>query len=339
VRVCAYCQTSNPPLAPNCVGCGAAIGSAPVFPTNSSLPKFLINGTRLNNGRYVLKGILGHGAFGLMYKAIHKASLEVVAIKEHFPQDICERNPNGHVLAQHLLDGRSTELEYARSLDRFRRENEVLARLRHPSSVKVLEVFEEQGTAYLVMEFLEGQTLEQRLQAGALKPEQALAILTDLLGALEELHGLGFLHRDIKPANIVLTPGRAELVDFGSVTGFDARHDTQVSARLLTPAYAPLEQYASAIRLGPQTDLYALAATMYHALCGCPPENALDRVNGISLEPISNLNPNVSKHLAAVLEDALSLRVDQRPRDARTMLNALGLRSSTRTYGPDSEAW
>ncbi len=77
---------------------------------------------------------------------------------------------------------------------------------------------------------------------------------------------------------------------------------------------------------------------MYHALCGCPPENALDRVNGISLEPISALNPNVSKRLAAVLEDALSLRVDQR-RDARTMLNALGLRSSARTYGPDSEAW
>ncbi len=190
-----------------------------------------MNGTRLNNGRYVLKGMLGHGAFGLTYKAIHKASLEVVAIKEHFPQDICERNPNGRVLAQ-----RGTEPEYTRSWDRFRCENEVLAQLRHPSSVKVLEVFEEQGTAYLVMEFLEGQTLEQRLQAGALKPEQALAILTDLLGALEELHDLGFLHRDIKPANIVLTPGRAELVDFGSVTGFDARHDTQVSARLLTPA-------------------------------------------------------------------------------------------------------
>ncbi len=289
----------------------------------------------MHNERYALKGVIGHGAFGLTYKALHKASLEIVAIKEHFPTGLCERNPNGRVVAL-----RGMNQEYAQSLDRFHREGEVLAQLRNPSNVEVRGAFQEFGTAYLVMEFLEGQTLEHRLANGIpLSPNEALGMLRDLLSALEELHGLGFLHRDLKPANIMLTAGRVELMDFGSVTRFDALHAVRVSARLLTPAYAPLEQYANEVRLGPATDLYALAASIYEGLCARAPESALGRANGMPLMPIHMLNPDVPDGLARVLEQALSLRVDARPASAKAMLDALGLKPKAREYGPDSEAW
>ncbi len=333
--VCPYCQTLNLPQVTQCTSCGAGLGAKPGAISSRTSPQSLPSGTRLDDERYALKGVIGHGAFGLTYKALHKASLEIVAIKEHFPSGLCERNPNGRVVALY-----NTNQEYAQSLDRFYREGEVLAQLRHPSNVEVRGSFQAFGTSYLVMEFLEGQTLEQRLVVGArLAPNEALELLRDLLGALEELHALGFLHRDLKPANIMLTTGRAELMDFGSVTRFDALRAVRVSARLLTPAYAPLEQYATEVRLSPATDLYALAASVYEALCARAPESALARANGMPMMPIQTLNPGVPDALARVLESALNLRVDARPASARAMLDALGLKPKGREYGPNSEAW
>ena len=288
---------------------------------------------RLDDERFAVKGFLGHGAFGLTYKALHKASLEMFAIKEHFPASLCERNPNGNLVA---LPGQ--ELEYAHSLGRFGREAHVLNRLNHRLyHPKGQKLFYQLGTAYLVMDFLEGQTLAERLiQTQKLESGFVLNMLHDLLTSLEVLHDLRFLHRDIKPANIMLTALGAELVDFGSVTGFDVLHDTRVSARLLTPAYAPLEQYASHTRLAPATDFYALAASAFESLTGCAPISALDRANGVPLERIRFLNPGVCENLARVLENALSLRVNERPQSARGFLNALGLSPKPRVYGPNS---
>jgi serine/threonine protein kinase len=329
VNLCPYCQSPQTPQALQCTVCGAKLKEqAPGVPS-SILPKPLPNGFRLGEGRFAIKGLLGYGAFGLTYKALHKASLEVFAIKEHFPSDLCERNPNGNVVPQ-----RGQELEYARSLERFGREAQVLIRL---GTCVERGVFYQLGTAYLVMDFLEGQTLESRLKGSVrLEPGLVLNLLHDLLSELLQLHNLGLLHRDIKPANIMLTALGAKLVDFGSVTGFDLEHDTRVSVRLLTPAYAPLEQYASNIRLCPATDLYALAASAYEALSVRLPTSALDRAGGMPLEHIRFLNPLVPERLARVLEDALSLRMDARPQDARAFLNALGLTPKVTIYGPNS---
>ena len=312
-----------------CSTCGAKLEHKTKPELLLSIPAHLPYGFRLDDGRFALKGLLGHGAFGLTYKALHKASLEMFAVKEHFPISLCERNPNGNVVP---LGGQ--ELEYARSLERFGREAQVLSRL-HGSKSQPL--FYQLGTAYLVMDFLEGQTLEQRLrQTAKLESAFVLGMLRDLLTALEELHALGFLHRDIKPANIMLTALGAELVDFGSVTGFDVKVDTRVSARLLTPAYAPLEQYATSIRLAPATDFYALAASAFEALTGQIPTSAVDRANGVTLERIRFLNSDVPENLARVLEAALSLRLDARPQNAEAFLYALGLTPKLTIYGPNS---
>ncbi len=277
--------------------------------------------------RYTIKSVLGHGAFGITYKVLHKASLEIFALKEHFPESLCERNPNGNVIPQRKFD-----LEYAGSLERFAREAAILNTLQHAAH----PLFYERGTAYLVMDFLEGETLEQHLKpAKALEVEFVLRMLGDVLDTLKNLHEYGFLHRDVKPANIMLTALGSQLVDFGSVTGFETHTDTRVSSRLLTPAYAPLEQYASQIRLSPATDLYALAATAYEALTTQAPTNALDRANGVPLERIRFLNPKVPNHLAETLEKTLSLKMLERPQNAKEMLYALGLMPKARVYGPN----
>jgi serine/threonine protein kinase len=328
--LCPYCQTQNLERAKQCSTCGGTLETQSKPTPISSIPVFLPKDSSLFENRYVIKSVLGNGAFGITYKVLHKSSLEIFALKEHFPESLCERNPNGNVIAQY-----GQELEYARSLERFATEVKILGKLRHDHHDQ--RVFYERGTAYLVMDFLEGQTLEQHLQPNvALEPEIVLHLLGDVLETLHELHSLGFLHRDVKPANIMLTALGSQLVDFGSVTGFETHIDTRVSSRLLTPAYAPLEQYASSIRLSPATDLYALAATAYEALTTQAPTSALDRANGVPLERIRFLNSKVPNHLAETLEKTLSLKMLERPQNAREMLYALGLMPKARVYGPNS---
>jgi serine/threonine protein kinase len=178
----------------------------------------------------------------------------------------------------------------------------------------VFDNFVERNTAYLVMEFLDGETLENRIQSGKLLGEnEARNLLYSLLEALTEVHARGVLHLDIKPANIVLTHERPELIDFGTARRVIHGEATRVSQRILTPAYAPLEQYATDARLGPWTDLYALAATFYEAVTGVKPPSALERANGVKLEPIRNHNPMIRQGFAEALEQALQLQIDQRP--------------------------
>lgn len=325
---CPYCQTQNLESAKQCSTCGGTLAVKPKIVQTSSIANHLPKGSSLFENRYVIKSLLGNGAFGITYKVLHKASLEIFAVKEHFPESLCERNPNGNVVARHKQN-----LEYAGSLARFAREASILSTLQRAEH----KLFFERGTAYLVMDFLEGDTLEQQLKpAKPLEVEFVLKMLNDVLTTLENLHQHGFLHRDVKPANIMLTALGAQLVDFGSVTSFETHNDTRVTSRLLTPAYAPLEQYASTIRLSPATDLYALAATAYEALTTQAPTSALDRANGMPLERIQFLNPKVPGNLAQTLERTLSLKMLERPQNAREMLYALGLTLKTRVYGPNS---
>jgi serine/threonine protein kinase len=328
VKLCPYCQTQNLEQAKQCSTCGGSLAVKTKAVQISSVPNYLPKGSSLFENRYTIKSVLGHGAFGITYKVLHKASLEIFALKEHFPESLCERNPNGNVIPGHKSD-----LEYASSLERFAKEAAILNTLQHTAH----PLFYERGTAYLITDFLEGETLEQHLKpAKPLEVEFVLKMLGDVLETLENLHQHGFLHRDVKPANIMLTALGAQLVDFGSVTGFQTHTDTRVSSRLLTPAYAPLEQYASNIRLSPATDLYALAATAYEALTTQTPSSALDRANGVPLERIQFLNPKVPNNLAEVLEKTLSLKILERPQKAKEMLYALGLMPKARVYGPNS---
>lgn len=270
-------------------------------------------GTLLHQGKYQVERVLGQGGFGITYLGQHLSLRQGVALKELFPQG-SGRGTNGQVIPQ---GAQEFQMERARCLEEAR----TLGLVQHPSVVRVLDVFEENNTVYLVMEHLPGQSLGALLlDHGPRSPEQVTRFAVQLLDALKELHAHGLLHRDIKPENVILTPaGRVVLIDFGTARAFDV-HQTSNHTRLVTPGYAPLEQYATAARVGPFTDFYALAATLLHLLTGVVPVAATDRAAGVSLGPLPAHLPLGLKNM---LEAALKLSVQERPQCVDDMLRLL----------------
>ena len=185
--------------------------------------------------------------------------------------------------------------------------------------------FEENNTAYMVMEFLQGTTLEDMLAAngGALSEREAVRYVTAIGQALQEVHKNGVLHRDVKPGNVIVTDdGRTVLVDFGSAREFTANVSGRMSV-FVTPGYAPLEQYAKCARRGVYTDVYALGATLYHLLTGVMPISAPDRTHGIALRELHRVNAHVSKNVSKAVMKALELRSSDRYRSIGEFLDAL----------------
>ena len=270
----------------------------------SELPR----GTRLHNGDYALGEVLGRGGFGITYKGGDMARKRYVAIKEYFPSGALRQN-NFVVMAD--------AAKLRAGVADFLGEARVLGRFHHAGIVGVAGSFEENNTAYMVMEWIEGETLETRIKGkGRIDEWEALDIGARLAGALETIHGAGILHRDIKPENIILRKNAgATLIDFGTARAFDngATKMTQV----VTPGYAPLEQYAQNARRGPASDIYALAATLYHALSGCKPVAATDRAADIPLPSLQSLVPNLTPLFATAIMGALEMEWARRPQSAR----------------------
>lgn len=264
-------------------------------------------GTRLKGGRYTLGKVLGQGGFGITYLGADTQENRPVAIKELFPEGSTRRPQTRQVVPPTSLLGAG----FAETMEKFEDEARVLSQFNHPGIVRVFDIFEENGTAYLVMEFLKGQTLGKRIEKqGKLPAREVQDIALKLLDALEVVHKAGMLHRDIKPDNVFLhQDGRVVLIDFGSARQF-AQGKTQKHTRLVTPGYAPLEQYGTAGKFGPYTDLYALGATLYHALMGVVPPAATDRVQ--HNQPL-RLPRETPDGLEQAVNRALEIRVDRRP--------------------------
>ncbi|MFC6667150.1 bifunctional protein-serine/threonine kinase/phosphatase [Deinococcus radiopugnans] len=257
----------------------------------------------------------GAGGFGITYAAVQQQLGVRVAIKELFPAGTLRQGMTVRPPVTLNLAG------WAQAKRDFTEEGRVLARFGHPDIVRVMDLFEEAGTAYLVMEFLEGQTLGGRIErGGALPAGEVEAVSRRVLGALGLVHGAGLLHRDLKPDNILLEQGgRVVLIDFGSARGY-AQGQTVNHTRLVTPGYAPLEQYGSAARFGPYTDIYALGATLYHALTGQAPPAVTDRMLGTPLPP---LPPGTPPGLRRAIERSLEIKVTDRPQTTDEVLALL----------------
>jgi serine/threonine protein kinase len=259
-------------------------------------------GTLLNN-RYRIVGILGQGGMGSVYCA-HDENLGVdVAVKENL----------------FLSD------EYAKQ---FRVEAKILASLRHPNLPRVGDHFVIHGQGqYLVMDFIEGEDLRQRMEkSDVLSEEEAIKIGVTICDALNYLHTRQppVIHRDVKPGNVKITPdGEYVLVDFGLAKFMLDSQSTTTGARAMTPGFSPPEQYGAA-RTDARTDIYSLGATLYVALAGRLPEDALARATGNAV--LTNLrthNPKVSPKLAAAIEKALSLPSNERWQTADDFKKAL----------------
>ncbi|HVF09682.1 MAG TPA: protein kinase [Abditibacteriaceae bacterium] len=313
--ICPSCNLQNREDALVCDACGSALpqGTLPTF--THALPP----ATKLNGGEFIVEAVLGQGGFGITYLCTTTHLQTSVAIKEFFPTG-CARTGVSVVPA-----GGWNEPAFAGARLRFVQEAETLARLSHPGLVRVLQCFEENATAYIVMEYVPGRSLAELLQesGGALDEAHAIAIIEQIGRALEPVHEAGLLHRDIKPDNIIVTPAaRAVLIDFGTMRAFAAGQAASMTV-MMTPGYAPLEQYARRARFGPYTDVYALAATLYHLLTGEMPVAATDRAAGVELPHVRELRPHVRAAVAEAVMEGLAMEVSKRPPSARAFLSWL----------------
>jgi len=260
--------------------------------------------------RYRIVEILGQGGMGSVYRAVDENLGTAVAVKENL----------------------FTTDEYARQ---FRLEAVILANLRHPNLPRVSDhfVMGEQGQ-YLVMDFIEGEDLRQRMERmGTITEDDAVQIGAAICDALDYLHSRkpSILHRDIKPGNVKITPdGHIYLVDFGLAKVVQGGQATTTGARAMTPGYSPPEQYGTA-RTDPRTDIYSLGATLYAALTSVIPEDGLARaMDNAQLTPLRKRNPKVSRRLAAAIEKAMAVDPSDRFQTAEEFKKALlGAKSIT----------
>lgn len=286
---------------------------------------------------YRIESILGAGGFGVTYKALDTHLESWVAIKEYFPIEWSYRDADG-VTVYPNTQGQESGVEgqpadYVWGLERFLDEARVLARIQHPFVVRVKRYFRAHGTAYIVMDYEEGEPLNVVLRDGEVLSEEDLrGLLEDVLPALQAVHEQGYLHRDIKPANLYrrTCDHRVMLIDFGAARAALSRHSKSVTS-LVTPGYSPPEQYTTRNdRYGTWTDIYALGAVLYRCVTGRIPAEAAERLLDDTLEPAVQAGAGrYSTNLLKVIDRALAMRPEHRFSNVVEMQAALA--------GPTSE--
>lgn len=302
-------------------------------------PGVVIDGYRIERN-------LGAGGFGITYLAKEVESGRKVAIKEFMYG--ARRGPDG--LAVRFASAQE-RADFEWGLDRFRDEARTLIRIRHPNIVETLRLFSANETAYIVMDYVEAETLEALLKRRGTLPENDLrAIAGPLLDGLAAIHRERFLHRDLKPGNILIrrADGQPIIIDFGAAREALGRETLSLTA-IISPGYSPPEQYGEESRQRESSDLYAVGATFYHCVCGERPPAAPDRQSALNrgehdpLTPASQIAGGLyTPALLATIDAALALREDERPQTAADFRAGMLADSSptdaipTTTYGEKS---
>ena len=272
-------------------------------------------GTQLLGGHYTISGFLNSGGFGITYLA--KDSLDrTVVIKECFPNALCRRSTS-------LVRARSRKHQgdFRSFVDSFVAEAKSLARLVHPNIVGVHQVFEDNDTAYMAIDFIDGRDLHDILDSTdqAFTPDQIVAMLKKMLSAVEFIHQVGILHRDISPDNILVDrTGNPILIDFGAASEQVARATRVLTGRrVIKEGYSPQEFYLTGAEQSPASDLYSLGATFYHVITGHPPpesQRRLARVAEGEQDPYQPLAGRYDGYPAGFLE-SIDKAVRVMPRD------------------------
>lgn len=306
--LCMGCMKKYDDREGKCPFCGYVPGTPPLEACH------IVPGTVLEE-RYIVGRVLGFGGFGVTYLGYDRVLEKAVAIKEYLPGEFSTRMPNQVRLTvypgekrEQFDSGKSKFLDESRKLVKFQNVPEV---------IHVFDCFEDNNTAYIIMEYLDGESLKQRLErVERMTVEEALPIIMDVLHALEAVHQKGILHRDVAPDNIYLTrDGAVKLLDFGAARFATTTHSRSLTV-LIKPGYAPEEQYRSRGDQGPWTDVYATAATFYKMITGVTPEDALERAAKDTLQPPSKLGVKIDPDVETALLNALNIKVDGRTRTA-----------------------
>jgi serine/threonine protein kinase len=279
---------------------------------------------------YVIQRVLGIGGFGITYLAQDTRLGALVAIKEYFPQAYAHREHTQTIRPTSQGDTGDAE-NYRWGLEEFLKEARALAQFKHTNIVRVLRYLEANGTAYMVMEYEEGESLYQHLahHGGFLAEPVLLNIFLPVLTGLQAVHDAGLLHLDIKPDNIYLRrTGQPMLIDFGAARQRQSASRGEKVA--LTPGYAALEQYPGCGEAGTWSDVYSIGATLYRCITGKEPMDARERARGLKrlhvdpLIPATRFDrPHYSTHIRTCVDAATVLRADERPKSAFALQNGL----------------
>ncbi|MBE9516118.1 MAG: serine/threonine protein kinase [Proteobacteria bacterium] len=275
---------------------------------------------------YTVERNLGQGGFGMTYLARDNSLGSLVAIKEYLPHNLAAR-ASGKTQIVPNLDSRDAVKDYQWGLKRFLAEAQALARFKHPNIVRVLRFMEANGTAYMVMEYEKGQSLGEYLKDHNQKLDESdlTRIFLPVLNGLGAIHEVGMMHLDIKPDNIYLREdGSPMLIDFGSARQSMTGHG--VDKVVLTPGYAPAEQYPGQGEQGPWTDLYAFGASMYRCIRGKRPASGLERYQTILKLQVDPLTPatkigggKYQKRILECIDWAMRANAKDRPKSARDL--------------------
>ena len=281
--------------------------------------------TTLQGGKYRILRVLGQGGFGITYLAEQTMLERRVAIKEFFMKELCSRDDS----TSHVTIGTEGSREtVTRFREKFLKEARNIAKLNHPNIVKIIDVFEENGTAYYVMEYAEGGSLADKVKREGYLPEPvATRYIMQVAEALAYVHARKMNHLDVKPANIMLTgTGTAVLIDFGLSKQYNVGgQQTSTTPVGISEGYAPMEQYkqGGVGEFSPETDIYALGATFFKLLTGVTPPNASDvNEDGVPVDELKAKGVS-DKSIEAICE-AMKSRKKARMKDVRGFINALG---------------
>jgi len=312
---CPACMIENSDNASFCIACGFGLTPAG---SSSSSSYHLPAGALLKQGRYKIEKTLGEGGFGITYKGTDSTNSLGVAIKELWPEKAIRQ---GNTIT---WPNSITPQSKQQQLSKFQLEANYLSRCVHRNIAKVYDWFEENNTAYIIMEFISGKSLYQVWkEENPLLEERVKRYIIEIAEALKIVHSNNLLHRDIKPENIIIdNQDRAVLIDFGATREFIANQTTNMT-QLLTPGYAPLEQYSAKAKRYPATDFYALSASMYELLTGEPPATATDRVSSETLTPPRQLRPNLSPLIEQVILTGMRMKSEERFQTADELIDAL----------------
>lgn len=247
---------------------------------SGSLVHCLPKKTSLKQGEYIIEEVLGQGGFGITYLGIDTSLLCPVAIKEYFPSGIAGRDVTEKEDYNLHIYGKDAKEEYEKGMQAFISEARLLARFKEIQGiVKVHNFFRENSTAYIVMEYVDGQSVKQHIRRmGKIPPSEVLAMMGQAMQVLESVHQHRFVHRDVSVDNFMISKeGRLILIDFGAARYTNAL-DEKTRTMMCKQGFSAIEQYSTAGKQGPWTDVYGMCATMYYMLTGILPQNSTDRV-------------------------------------------------------------
>lgn len=267
-------------------------------------------GSGLHGNRYTIGTVVGYGGFGVVYRAWDNELSHMVAVKEYFPTQYLSRISGEEEV--HIYDPKN-DAAFRKGKEEFLNEARVMARFNeHPNIIHIYDFFEENGTAYFIMEFLDGISLKEYIKSArtagkVINVDTAISITKAVLNALKATHAVQIIHRDIKPANIfILKDHTIKLFDFGAAR-LSSTEQEKTRTIVLTPGYAPPEQYQRKSRQGPYTDIYAMGAVLYEMVTGIKPDESVYRKIDDKMLPPDQVNANVPLNISNAIMRAMAL--------------------------------